>query len=181
MLNSWVVFQTSINSLRQKEQAIVKDGWQKIGIETELKSIDAGVFFGSDPSNPDTLSRFSVDVQMFTNTFDSTFPVGYMNRFYTGPDPSRTWAQKSNNWSGRNFLKWQSEEYDKLFDQVLVELSPEKAATMGQQLNDLVVNDYASVPLVDRRSTDAKAKTLTGPAQRAFDNGSWNIHEWKKA
>ena len=36
-----VVFQTSINSLRQKEQAIVKDGWQKIGIETELKSVDA--------------------------------------------------------------------------------------------------------------------------------------------
>ena len=28
------VFQTSINSLRQKEQEIVKDGWQKIGVET---------------------------------------------------------------------------------------------------------------------------------------------------
>ena len=79
-----VVFQTSINSLRQKEQAIVKDGWQKIGIETELKSIDAGVFFGSDPSNPDILTRFSADVQMFTSTFDSTFPVAYMNRFFTG-------------------------------------------------------------------------------------------------
>jgi peptide/nickel transport system substrate-binding protein len=176
-----VVFQTSINSLRQKEQAIVKDGWQKIGIETELKSVDAGVFFSSDPGNPDTSAHFSVDTQMFTSTFDSPHPVAYMNRFYTGSDPSRTWAQKSNNWSGRNYLKWKNEQYDKLFDQVLVELSPDKAATMWQQLNDLVVNDYASVPLVDRRSTDAKAKSLTGPSLRAFDNGSWNIGEWKKS
>jgi peptide/nickel transport system substrate-binding protein len=176
-----VVYQTSINSLRQKEQAIVKDGWQKIGIETELKSIDAGVYFSSDPGNPDIFARFSTDVQMFTSTFDSPFPVGYMNRFYTGPDPSRTWGQKSNNWSGRNFLKWKNEEYDRLFDQVLVELNPEKAATMWQQLNDLIVNDFASVPLVDRKFTSARSKGLTGPEPRAFDNETWNIADWKKS
>ena len=40
-----VLFQTTVNSLRQKEQVLVKDGWQKIGIETELKPVDArGVF-----------------------------------------------------------------------------------------------------------------------------------------
>ena len=43
-----VVYQTTINSLRQKEQDIVKQGWQQIGIETELKSVDAGVFFSAD-------------------------------------------------------------------------------------------------------------------------------------
>jgi peptide/nickel transport system substrate-binding protein len=176
-----VVFQTSINSLRQKEQAIVKDGWQKIGIETELKSVDAGVFFSSDPGNPDIFARFSVDTQMFTSTFDSPFPVGYMNRFYTGTDPSRTWGQKSNNWSGRNFLKWKSEEFDKLFDQVLVEQNTEKAATMWHQLNDLIIKDFASVPLVDRRFTSSRAKSLTGPEPRAFDNETWNIADWKKS
>jgi peptide/nickel transport system substrate-binding protein len=176
-----VVFQTSINSLRQKEQAIVKDGWQKIGIETELKSVDAGIFFASDPANPDIFARFSVDTQMFTSTFDSPFPVSYMNRFYTGPDPSRTWGQKSNNWSGRNFLKWKNDQFDKLFDQVLVETNAEKSATTWQQLNDLVVNDYASVPLVDRKNTDARVKQLTGPELRPFDQLTWNIADWKKA
>ena len=175
-----VVYQTSINSLRQKEQAIVKDGWQKIGIETELKSVDAGVFFSSDPGNPDIFARFSVDTQMFTSTFDSPHPVSYMNRWYTGKDPERSWGTKANNWSGRNFMKWKSDEYDKLFDQVLVELNPEKAATLWQQLNDLIINDVASIPLVDRKSTDAKTKALTGPALRPFDNLTWNIHEWKK-
>src|SRR5262249_34194454 len=125
-----VVFQTSTNSLRQKEQAIVKDGWQKIGIETELKSVDAGVFFGSDPSNPDILNRFATDTPMFTSTVDSPFPVAYMNRWYTGPDQARTWAQKSNNWSGRNFIKWKNDDYDKLWGQVLTEQNAEKANTM---------------------------------------------------
>jgi len=176
-----VVFQTSINSLRQKEQAIVKDGWQKIGIETELKSVDAGVFFASDPGNPDIFARFSVDTQMFTSTFDSPFPVSYMNRWYTGADPSRTWGQKSNNWSGRNFMKWKNDQFDKLFDQVLTELNPEKATQEWQQLNDLIINDVASVPLVDRKNASGKAKTLTGPDLRAFDNETWNIGDWKKA
>jgi peptide/nickel transport system substrate-binding protein len=51
---------------------------------------------------------------------------------------------------------------------------------MWQQLNDLVVNDYADVPLVDRKSVAAKAKSLTGPDLRAFDNETWNIADWKK-
>jgi hypothetical protein len=43
------------------------------------------------------------------------------------------------------------------------------------------VNDYASVPLVDRKFTSAKVKGLTGPEPRAFDLETWNIAEWKKA
>jgi len=175
-----IVFQTATNSLRQKEQAIVKDGWQKLGIETELKSIDAGVFFSSDPGNVDTYAHFSSDVQMFTGTFDSPFPVSYMNRWYTGSDPSRTWAQKANNWAGRNIAKWKNDQYDTLFEQVLVELNPEKAAELWQQLNDLVVNDVASIPLVDRKSASARIKALAGPDPRAFDNETWNIADWKK-
>ena len=49
---------------------IVKDGWQKIGIETELKSIDAGVYFSSAPSNPDTYAHMTVDAEMFSSSVD---------------------------------------------------------------------------------------------------------------
>jgi peptide/nickel transport system substrate-binding protein len=174
-----VLFVTSINSLRQKEQAIVKDGWQKIGIETELKSVDANIYFGGSPDNPDTLNRFQSDVQMFTSTFDSPAPVGYMNRFYT-KDKARNWAQKSNNWSGRNFVKWESAEYDQLFDQALVETDIEKAAQMWQKLNDLAVNNYVSIPLINRKFAEGKAKSLQGVAPRPFDVVSWNIADWKK-
>jgi peptide/nickel transport system substrate-binding protein len=175
-----IVFQTATNSLRQKEQAIVKDGWQKLGIDAELKSIEPGVFFASDPGNLDTYAHFSVDVEMFTGTVDLPFPVSYMNRWYTGSDPARTWAQKPNNWSGRNFTKWRNEQYDTLFSQVMTELDQDKATLIWQQLNDLVINDVASIPLVDRKSASGRAKNLTGPDLRAFDNETWNIGDWKR-
>jgi hypothetical protein len=48
-------------------------------------------------------------------------------------------------------------------------------------LNDLIVKDFASVPLVDRKFASGKAKTLTGPALRPFDSETWNIQDWKRA
>jgi peptide/nickel transport system substrate-binding protein len=77
-------------------------------------------------------------------------------------------------------MKFQDDEYDKLFEQVLVELNPEKAAQLWQQLNDIVVNKAAVIPLVDRKITAGKARSLTGPALRTFDSDAWNIGEWRR-
>ena len=52
------VYQTSVNAMRQKEQAIVKQAAQKAGIDLELKSVTASVFFSSDFANPDTYRKF---------------------------------------------------------------------------------------------------------------------------
>ena len=46
------VYQTSINAPRQKTQAIVKQAAAKAGIEIELKSVTASVFFSSDVGQP---------------------------------------------------------------------------------------------------------------------------------
>ena len=43
-----MVFQTSVNPLRQKTQALVKEGLQSISVGVELKSIDPSVYFSSD-------------------------------------------------------------------------------------------------------------------------------------
>src|SRR5207245_8905479 len=42
------LYQTSINAPRQKTQAIVKQACAKAGIDIEIKSVVASVFFGSD-------------------------------------------------------------------------------------------------------------------------------------
>ena len=70
------VYQTSINAPRQKTQAIVKQACQKAGIDLELKSVTASVFFSSDVANPDTYTKFWCDIQMYTTTM-------------TQPDPER--------------------------------------------------------------------------------------------
>jgi peptide/nickel transport system substrate-binding protein len=176
-----VLYTTSINSLRQKEQALVKDGWNKIGIEVELKSIDAGVYFSSAPGNPDTFAHMSADVEMFTSTFDSPFPAGYMSRFYAR-EPARDIAQKSNNWAGRNFVRWLSTpEYNQLFEQATLEQDTEKNRQIWIKMNDIAVSNYITIPLIDRKFASGKAKALRGPDLRAFDSETWNIADWTRA
>jgi len=57
-----LVYQTSINAPRQKTQAIVKQACQKAGIDVELKSVTASVYFSSDAANPDTSRKFYADI-----------------------------------------------------------------------------------------------------------------------
>jgi peptide/nickel transport system substrate-binding protein len=175
-----VVYQTTINSLRQKEQDIVKQGWQQIGIETELKSVDAGVFFSADAGNPDTSGHFYTDVEMLTATFDAPFPLAYMKRYY-GENADQDIAQQSNKWSPPNYMRWSNDDFNKLYDQVKTETDVQKASQIWMQLNDIVVNNYISVPLIDRKSADGKLKTLSGPNLSPFEPWSWNIADWTKA
>ena len=69
-----VVYQTSINAPRQKTQAIVKQACQKAGIDVEIKSVTASVFFSSDVANPDTYPHFACDLQMYTTTMTAAGP-----------------------------------------------------------------------------------------------------------
>ncbi len=69
------VYQTSVNQPRQKTQAIVKDACTKAGIDLELKSVTAAVFFGGDFANPDTYQKFWTDMQMYTTTMTPAGPA----------------------------------------------------------------------------------------------------------
>ena len=60
------VYQTSTNAPRQKTQAIVKQAAAKAGIEIEIKSVVASVFFGSDAANPDNYPHFYADSRCTT-------------------------------------------------------------------------------------------------------------------
>jgi peptide/nickel transport system substrate-binding protein len=175
-----LVLATSINSLRQKEQALIKDGWQKIGIDTELKAVDAGVFFDAKPGNPDSINKMPWDAMMFTSTFTSPFPASYMRSWYSG-DPARDFAQKSNEWSGNNRQKWSNADFNALFAQAEKELDPAKSRELFQKMNDLVVNDYIAVPLIDRKRVSAASKSLKGPQLIQFETDIWNIAEWTRA
>src|SRR6185369_14071488 len=92
-----MVFQTSINAVRQKTQAIVKQVATKAGIDLELKSVVASVFFASDPANWDTYPHFGSDLQMYTTTMTHPDPQRLMDQF-------ASWevSSKENKWLGRN-------------------------------------------------------------------------------
>jgi peptide/nickel transport system substrate-binding protein len=174
-----LTYVTSVNTLRQKEQDIVKAGWEKIGVAVNLKAIESSVFFSTSPGNNDTFLHFYSDVEMYTQNF-SLFPSLYMAQFYTG-DPAKTIPQKENNWSGQAVTRWQNEEYNKLYEQALAELDPRKNEALWKQLNDVVVNQAVELPIIDRKSVAARARSLyTGHNLSPFDNATPNVAEWRR-
>lgn len=173
-----ILYQTSINPVRQKTQEIIKNAFEQLGIKVELKSIDASVFFSSDPGNPDTYAHFYADIEMFTNGPASPYPLDYMLSWYGREDNI---AQKANNWAGNNIERWQNEEYDRAFEQAQTELDPDKQAELFIKMNDLVVNNVVVIPLVHRNSVSGRAKNLTGLELSRWTDETWNIANWRRS
>ena len=165
-------YQTSINSPRQKNQAIFKQACQKAGIDVELKSVVASVYFSSDTANPDTYSHFYCDAEMYQTTMTQPDPGFFMNQFVS-------WevATKANKWQGRNISRWQNKEYDELWTKAQHELDAVKRAAMFIQLNDIVCADHYILPENNRpRATALKNGMMTH--QSGWDNDLWQIANW---
>jgi peptide/nickel transport system substrate-binding protein len=165
------VFQTSINAPRQKTQAIIKQACQKVGIDLELKSIVASVFFSSDPANPDTFPHFYADMQMYTWSMTQPDPAIFMLQYY-----GKEAATKANKWQGRNTSRWRNPEFDQLYDGAATELDPVKRAAMFVRMNDLVIAGNC-LPLLHRAQVSALNAKMKAP-QSGWDNSLAMLSEW---
>ena len=168
-----IVYQTSVNPVRQKTQAIVKKTFEDLGIEVELKAVNAGVYFSSDPGNPDTYSHFYTDIQMYNTGPGSPDPQAHMDKF-------TSWqiAQKANNWSGRNIMRWAHPEYDQLYKQAAAELDPIKRAALYIAMNDMVIKHNVVVPIIWRHVVSAANSKLRGLDLTTWDSNLWHLAYW---
>jgi peptide/nickel transport system substrate-binding protein len=171
-----VVFQTSVNPVRQKTQEIVKQGLESIGVKVELKSIDASVFFSGDPANTDTLNHFYADLQMLNTGNDSPDPQAHM-KWWTCEEIT----QKANNWQKSNYARYCNPEYDKLWQQATTELNPQKRAELFQKMDELLSTDVAILPIVDRANTQGVSNRLTGVEPSPWDANTWDIKNWQRS
>jgi peptide/nickel transport system substrate-binding protein len=170
------VFQTAINAPRQKTQAIVKQACGKAGIELELKSVVASVFFSSDAGNPDTYSHFYADLQMYNSGLNAPDPQLVMRNFVSWEA-----ASKDNKWAGRNITRWRNEEYDRLWKSAEQEMDPVKRAAMFIRMNDLLIQNVVVIPVLWRNGVGAATARLRGMALSGWDSSLWNLASWHKA
>jgi len=170
-----VLYQTTVNQVRQKTQQIIKDGWEKIGVKTELKSIDSAVFFSSDAGNPDTAAHFYADIEMYTSSNTSPDPQSYMVAFV-----GSYVDQKANNWSLGNRSRWQNADYDKLWEAAKTELDDDKRAQLFIKMNDLVIQNFIHLPIVNRKSVYGRSNTLQNINYSTWDVDYWNIANWTR-
>jgi peptide/nickel transport system substrate-binding protein len=168
------VYQTSVNKPRQDTQAIVKSAAAKAGIELELKSVTAAVFFGGDQANPDTYTKFWSDMQMFTTTMTQPDPQLFMEQYC-----SWEFAQKDNKWAKRNILRWKNDDYDRAHQQAQSELDPVKRAALFIRMNDLIGASNYIIPVVFRPRVSAAGLKLSAPLS-GWDNDMWALPHWFK-
>ena len=170
-----ILYQTSTNSVRQGTQALIKQMWKEIGVETELKNINASVFFGGDPSSPDTYQKFYADIQMYTSSFDGTDPQTYLQGWICDEIPG-----PHNQWLGQNIPRYCNAEYDELARSLSKTAGLEERAAIARKMNDMLIGHGALIPLVHRGEVAARALSLGGVRHNAWDATVWNIQEWRR-
>ena len=169
-----ILFQTSTNAVRQDFQALIKDMWSQIGVETELRNLDGSVFFGGDPGSPDTFQRFYADVEMYANNFDGTDPQAYLAAYRCGGEP-----KPDSQWQGENINRVCDPAYDALIDELGATADIDKRGELARKMNDMLTKDTMTiVPLVDRGRVSAKANTLGGVILNTWDSELWNVADW---
>jgi peptide/nickel transport system substrate-binding protein len=166
------VFQSSVNTPRQRTQAVMKQAAQRAGINLDLKSVTPSVFFSSDVGNPDTYTKFYADMQMYTTTMPQADPQLFMNQYVSWEISSR-----ANSWQGRNIVRWRSDAYDAAFREAEGELDPIKRAALFIRMNDLVVGSNHVIPLVSRPTVSGSLNTLKHVLS-GWDNTFWLLSDW---
>ncbi len=171
-----VTYQTSTNAVRQSTQALIKQWWSEIGVETELRNISASVFFGGDPASPDTYHKFYADIEMFTSGTGSPDAEGFLVRWVCGNEPS-----PESGWLGRNVPRHCNPAYDVLFEELKQTGSLARRADLTIEMNDLLIENGAIIPLVFRGSVSAHANSLEGVWINGWHSEMWNIEDWTRA
>ncbi|MYB50285.1 MAG: peptide ABC transporter substrate-binding protein [Dehalococcoidia bacterium] len=171
-----IVFQTSTNDIRQETQALIRDWWREIGIRTRIIDHDASVFFGGDPVEDKNASyrRFLTDVQMYAEG-TGIDPQQYLSDLLCRNIPTR-----DNNWSLGNFARSCDAEYDEVYAQLEETRIGRERETLVKRLNDLHVQNYFQIPLINRGFVSAHLNTLMGVRINGWDSELWNIAEWRR-
>ena len=168
-----ILYQTSTNAVRQDFQALIKQWWNEIGIDVELRNINASVFFGGDPGSPDTFQKFYADVEMYANTFNGTDPQSYQANLLCDAAP-----RPDTQWQGQNISRWCDPAYDELHAKLAATAGLDARAEISKQLNDMAIEGGAMIPLVQRGRVSAHANSLGGVVLNVWDSELWNVADW---
>ncbi len=168
-----IVYQTTVNAVRQKTQDIMKKNWEAAGFKVELKSVPADVFFTN--TSPDGANHFWADVEMFTNNSDPDF-TNYLNGW-----TSKQATGKANNWNSANYNRYQNPAFDTIIDQLRSEKDPAKRASLFKQANDILILDVVIIPVVTRTQvTSGISNTLKNVVPTGWDSEMYAVQDFSK-
>ncbi|MFB6421549.1 peptide ABC transporter substrate-binding protein [Bradyrhizobium tunisiense] len=167
-----LTFQTSTNSVRQQLQAMIKQWWREIGVDVELRNINASVFFSTDPGSPDTYQKFYADVEMLT-----FLPSNEPGRWVAGVTCDKA-PRADNQWRSANIARYCDKDYDALVSELNKTADIGRRAQIFKKLNNmLTIDSNTYLPLVWRAGPNAVSNTLGGVIL-PWDSPFGNIQDW---
>ena len=168
-----ILFQTNVNPRRENTQLALKKDWESVGFQVDLRSEAFTTFFTN--TSPGGAYRFFADVQTYADGGDPD-PTSYLERWTSGQI-----AAKANNWLLANHARYSNKDYDALVAQLRTETDPAKRREAAVRANDLLVQDVAVIPLVQRAAvTSGAAKALKGVDPSPWDSELYNVADWTK-
>jgi len=169
-----ILFQTNVNSRRENTQLLLEKDWESIGFQVDIRSEPFSSFFTA--TSPGGANRFWADVQMYADGNDPD-PTAYLTAGWTTGQVS----SRANNWLLGNRSRYSNADLDALVGQLGGETDPAKRTQLAIQANDLLVQDVAVIPLVQRSAvTSGVAKSLKGVDPSPWDSEMYNIADWTK-
>ena len=169
-----ILLQTNANARREETQVLLKKDWESIGFSVDIRSEPFSSFFLS--TSPGGASRFYADVQTYADGGDPD-PTAYLATGWT----TGQIASKANSWLLGNRARYSNKDFDTLIAQLRVETDTAKRGQLAIQANDLLIQDVAVIPLIQRSAVTAGiAKSLKGVDPSPWDSEMYNIADWTK-
>lgn len=169
-----ILLQTNVNPRRENTQLILKKDWESIGFQVDVRSEPFATFFTG--TSPGGANRFWADVQMYADGGDPD-PTAYLTAGWT----TGQIAAKANNWLLGNRSRYSNKDFDALVGQLQTETDTAKRAQLAIQANDLLIQDVAVIPLVQRSAvTSGVARSLKGVDPSPWDSEMYNVADWTK-
>ncbi|WP_235071138.1 peptide ABC transporter substrate-binding protein [Leptolyngbya sp. Heron Island J] len=169
-----LVFQTSIGTIRQATQAMVQEQLGEIGIDVLIERVRAEDFFSADPDQTNSINHFYADIQEYAIGNDIPDPTIYMG-WWTCDNI----AAMANNWQKPNNARYCNPEYDKLWEAARKERDSDKRNELFRQMDQILADDIAVLPIVHRALSNAVSYRITGYTFTPWDASTWDIANWQ--
>jgi peptide/nickel transport system substrate-binding protein len=150
---------TAGNQLREAQGELFQAQMKQIGVDIKIANVDSQKFFG------DWLINGNFDIANFA-WVGSPFPISGNQAAYVSG-------------GGSNYGSYANKKVDDLFKRAFAEFDPAKATELGNQIDQQITADMATIPLYQKPTFIAWRNTFGNIADNSTQDGPfWNANLW---
>ena len=156
---SFNISTTAGNKLRETQEQLIQAQAKEFGMEIKIKNAEADVLFG------EWLPEHNFDIANFAWVATPFAVSSNQSIFSTG--------------SAQNYGQFSNKQVDELFTQAVSELDPKKATELGNQIDQILYDEMATVPLYQKPQLIGWRNNFTGIGDNLSSQGPfWNAGVW---